>query len=316
MHLGNYLGALKPWVKHQHDRENIFCVVDLHALTVPEAVDPAALRAGSRRMAAMFLAAGIDPEVSSIFIQSTVREHTELAWVLNCVTPLGWLERMTQFKSKSEGRASVGTGLLDYPVLQAADILLYQTQVVPVGEDQRQHIELAADIAQRFNHMFGDVFTIPELSLPPAGARVMGLDDPLVKMSKSIGEARPNHMVAMLEPLKQIEKKIMRAVTDGGTELRADALSPGLVNLIGILSAITGESTDAIVGRFEGKGYGYLKKAVAEAVVAEVEPVQARFERLVGEEGYLDGILERSAGRVREVAAGTMGRVREAVGIR
>ena len=183
LHLGNYLGALKQWVAHQHERENIFCVVDLHALTVPEAIDPVELRKKSRQVAAMYLASGIDPEQSSIFIQSHIREHSELCWVLNCVTPLGWLERMTQFKSKSERRGTVGTGLLDYPVLQAADILLYDTHVVPVGEDQKQHIELTRDIAERFNNLFGETCVVPDVSIPKAGARVMGFDEPTAKMS-------------------------------------------------------------------------------------------------------------------------------------
>jgi tryptophanyl-tRNA synthetase len=315
LHLGNYLGALKPWVTHQASRENIFCVVDLHALTVPESIKPAELAANSRRIAALFLAAGIDPDLSSIFVQSHIREHSELAWVLNCVTPLGWLERMTQFKSKSDGRDHVGVGLLDYPVLMAADILLYDTEVVPVGDDQRQHVELTRDLAARFNNLFGDVFVVPAISLPDAGARVMGLDDPTVKMSKSVGETRANHMVGLLDPPKQIEKTIMRATTDSGFEYRLEHASPGVVNLMGILSAVTAEPVAAIAARYEGRGYGYLKKEVAEAVLAEVLPVQERYEQLMSEAGYLDGILARSADRVRTIAASTMSRVRHAVGI-
>jgi tryptophanyl-tRNA synthetase len=315
LHLGNYLGALKPWVTHQDARENVFCVVDLHALTIPEAVDPRQLAAGSRAIAAMFLAAGIDPERSSVFIQSHVREHAELAWVLNCVTPLGWLERMTQFKSKAEGRETVGTGLLDYPVLQAADILLYDTAVVPVGEDQKQHIELARDIAVRFNHLFGEVLVVPAISLPAAGARVMGFDDPTVKMSKSIGEARPNHLVGVLETPARIRKIVMKAVTDSGCEYAPDAASPGVINLMGILCALTGESVPSIAGRFAGRGYGYLKAEVADAVIAELEPVQARYQAFMDDPAELDRTLARSTAHVREIAAATMARVRQATGI-
>ena len=315
VHLGNYLGALKPWVAHQAERENIFCVVDLHALTIPEAVRPAELAEGSRRMAAVFLAAGIDPERSSVFLQSSVRQHAELCWVLSCVTPLGWLERMTQFKSKSDGRDTVGTGLLTYPVLQAADILLYDTDVVPVGEDQRQHIELARDIALRFNHMFGEVFVVPATSTPTAGARVMGFDEPTVKMSKSIAETRPKHAVGVLDEPKKIEKVIMSAVTDTGCDYDPESASPGVINLMGVLSAVTGEPVSAIAERYAGRGYGYLKKEVAEAVVAELRPVQERYQRLMEDRGYLDSILATSTARVRQTAAATMGRVRRAVGI-
>ena len=197
LHLGNYLGALRQWVQHQDERENIFCIVDLHALTIPEDVDPKELRERSRRLAAVYLAAGIDPEKSIIFVQSHVAEHSELAWLLNCVTPLGWLYRMTQFKSKSESRDSVGAGLLNYPVLMAADILAYDTDVVPVGEDQVQHIELTRDLAIRFNNLFGDTFKVPRYEIPKVGARVMGLDDPDAKMSKSHAH-RPGHALELL----------------------------------------------------------------------------------------------------------------------
>ena len=315
LHLGNYLGALKQWVAHQHERENIFCVVDLHALTVPEAIDPVELRKKSRQVAAMYLASGIDPEQSSIFIQSHIREHSELCWVLNCVTPLGWLERMTQFKSKSERRGTVGTGLLDYPVLQAADILLYDTHVVPVGEDQKQHIELTRDIAERFNNLFGETFVVPDVSIPKAGARVMGFDEPTAKMSKSIAVQRPHHAVSLLDTPKKIRKTIMKAKTDSGCEYRPDHAEPGVVNLLSVLSAVTGESMDSIAARYEGQGYGYLKKEVAESVTAELEPVQAEYHRLMEDASYLDGILEQSTAKVRTIAQATMTRVRSAVGI-
>jgi len=315
LHLGNHLGALRQWVAHQHERENVFCVVDLHALTIPEKVDPAQLRDASRRVAATYLAAGIDPDVSRVIIQSHIREHSELAWVLTCLTPLGWLERMTQFKSKSEGRETVGHGLLAYPVLQAADILLYDTDVVPVGEDQKQHIELTRDVAMRFNNLFGETFVVPKVALPPSGARVMGLDDPTAKMSKSIAVDRPNHAVFLDDTPKKASKKIMRAVTDSGCDYDPDTASAGVKNLMGILSACTGESMHHIAERFEGQGYGYLKKEVAQAVVAELEPLQARMATFMDDPAELDAILDRSTEAVREVAAATMARVRKAVGI-
>lgn len=315
LHLGNYLGALKPWVRAQADRDNLLCVVDLHALTIPEAIDPADLRDRSRRVAAAFLAAGIDPAHAHVFVQSHVAQHTELAWVLNCVCPLGWLERMTQFKSKSEGRATVGTGLLAYPVLMAADVLLYDTDVVPVGDDQKQHMELTRDLAERFNRLFGETLVVPDVSIPPAGARVMGLDDPETKMSKSIAEVRPHHAVLLDDTPKKIRKSIMRAVTDSGCDYDPATATPGVKNLLSILSAITEEPVDQIAARFEGQGYGYLKKEVADAVVAELEPFQAEFARLMDDAAHLDGILAESAGHARAIAEATMTRVRAAVGI-
>lgn len=315
LHLGNYLGALRQWVAHQHERDNIFCVVDLHALTIPERIEPARLREASRHVAATYLAAGLDPSCARIFIQSHVREHTELAWVLTCTTPLGWLERMTQFKSKAEGRETVGHGLLAYPVLQAADILLYDTHVVPVGEDQKQHIELTRDIALRFNHLFGETFVVPQPALPPAGARVMGLDEPTAKMSKSIAVDRPQHAIFLDDPPKKAAKKIMRAVTDSGCDYTPSTASPGVRNLMNILSACTGEPVDAIATRFEGQGYGYLKKEVADAVVAELEPLQAKLRVYLDDPGELDRVLDEATASVQAIAQATMTRVRSAVGI-
>ncbi len=315
LHLGNYLGAIKQWVAHQDERENIFCVVDLHALTVPEVIDPAVLRAKSRETVAIYLAAGIDPEKSLLFIQSHVREHSELAWILNCVSPLGWLERMTQFKAKAERRGTVGTGLLTYPTLMAADILLYDTQVVPVGEDQKQHLEFTRDLALRFNNMFGDTFVVPEVSIPKAGARVMGLDDATVKMSKSIAVDRPHHAISLLDTPKKMKKSIMKAQTDSGCEYRPDHAEPGVRNLMGILSAINGEPTSSIGERYAGQGYGYLKKEVAEAVVEELRPFQEEYHRLMSDEAYLDRLLAESTAKVRAIAETTMTRVRAAVGI-
>jgi tryptophanyl-tRNA synthetase len=266
-------------------------------------------------VAAVYLAAGIDPARSHIFIQSYVREHSELAWVLSCTTPLGWLERMTQFKHKSDGRETVGTGLLTYPVLQAADILLYDSTVVPVGEDQKQHVEITRDIAIRFNHLFGDTFVVPDVSLPAAGARVMGLDDPTVKMSKSYMDARPHHAVAVLDTPKKIRKSLMKAVTDSGCEYDPERASAGVLNLMGVLSACTGEAVPDIAARFDGQGYGYLKKEVADAVVAELEPLQAEYHRLTDDPTHLDAVLDASTDQVRSIAEATMARVRAAVGI-
>jgi tryptophanyl-tRNA synthetase len=315
LHLGNYLGALKPWVDHQHARENIFCVVDLHALTIPEAIDPKDLHARSRNIVALFLAAGIDPSSSLLFVQSHVRQHSELSWILSCVAPLGWLERMTQFKAKSEGRATVGTGLLIYPALMAADILLYDTQIVPVGEDQKQHIELARDLAVRFNNLFGETFVVPQPSIPIAGARVMGFDEPTVKMSKSIAETRPHHAVHLDDAPNKIRKTIMKAVTDTGCEYDPEKASPGVQNLLSTLSAVSGEPVPSIAARYAGKGYGYLKGEVADAVIAELEPVQARYAELIGDPAHLDALLAQSTEKVRAIAEATMGRVRKAVGI-
>ncbi len=315
LHLGNYLGALTQWVGLQDSYECIFCVVDLHALTVPETVDPEELKRHARQVAALYVASGIDPERSAIFVQSHVREHTELTWILNCVAPLGWLERMTQFKSKSEQRETVGTGLLDYPVLMASDILLYDAELVPVGEDQKQHVEFCRDLAQRFNGLFGGVFTIPGVMMPKVGARVMGFDDPERKMSKSVAETNPRHAVALLDPPKAIKKTIMSAVTDSGCEFRFDQASAGVRNLITVLEALSGESRESIATRFEGRGYGYLKQDVLDAVMAALEPLQKRYHEIADDPATLDGLLARSADRVRPIAAATMQRVRDAVGV-
>ena len=316
LHLGTYLGALKQWVAHQDEADTIFCVVDLHALTVPEAVDPAVLREKSLEVAALYLSAGLDPEKNLIFIQSHVREHTELAWVLNCLTPLGWLYRMTQFKSKAEGRESVGSGLLTYPTLMAADILLYGTTSVPVGDDQRQHVEFTRDVAVRFNNTFGEVFVLPVAVIPEEGARVMGLDDPEVKMSKSLAVTRPGHAINLLDDEKTIKKAIMSAVTDSGRDTRFETASPGVRNLLSLYGVLTGETMVDIGKAFDGQGYGALKKALLGEVLATLRPLQARYAEIIGDRGGLEAILARSADRARDTAAVTMQRVREATGLR
>src|SRR6266567_4570254 len=259
LHIGNYLGALKNWVRIQNDYECIFCIVDLHAVTVYQ--DPKELRGKIEEIAALYLAAGVDPKVSSIMVQSAVPAHTELAWMLTCVTPVGWLERMTQYKAKSLAQETIGDGLLQYPVLMAADILLYQAAIVADGDDQAQHLELTRDIAQRFNSLYGDTFVVPNTSLPTVGARIMGLDDPTQKMSKSATGL--NHAVALLDPPAKIRKTIMRATTDSNPAVDFETAGPGVLNLLSIYQAFSGAPDDEIKAKFTGLRYGDLKKLVA-----------------------------------------------------
>jgi len=315
LHLGNYVGALRQWVEKQAERDNVFCVVDLHALTIPESVSPATLRDDVRRVAALYLAVGLDPDSNIIFAQSHVHEHAELTWLLNCVTPLGWLYRMTQFKAKSEGRESVGTGLLDYPVLQAADILLYDTNIVPVGEDQRQHIELTRDIGVRFNNLFGEVFTLPEAVIPRVGARLMGLDEPGAKMSKSVAATRPGHAINLLDEERLMRKAIMSAVTDSGRELRFEHASPGVRNLMTILQALDGRPMEDVEASLEGGGYGDLKKAVFAAVMDTLAPIRSRFTEIMADPAGLDALLAHGAERAAEIASATLARAKRAMGV-
>jgi tryptophanyl-tRNA synthetase len=311
LHIGNYLGALKNWVRIQHDYECIFCIVDLHAVTVYQ--DPAELRAKILEIAALYLAAGIDPAQSAIMVQSAVPAHAELAWMLTCVTPIGWLERMTQYKAKSAKQESIGDGLLQYPVLMAADILLYQAGIVPVGEDQAQHLELTRDIAQRFNSLYGDTFVVPNTSLPTVGARVMGLDDPTQKMSKSATGL--NHAVALLDPPAKIRKTIMRATTDSLPAVDFDNAAPGVLNLISIYQAFSGEPDDAVKARFAGMRYGDLKKEVAEMVVAHLEPFQQRYREITADPAYLASVLRQGAERVAPIADHTVQTVKQRMGL-
>ena len=311
LHIGNYLGALKNWVRIQYDYECIFCIVDLHAVTLYQ--DPAELRAKIQEIAALYLAAGIDPQACSIMVQSAVPSHAELAWMLTCVTPVGWLERMTQYKAKAAKQESVGDGLLQYPVLMAADILLYQAGIVPVGEDQAQHLELTRDIAQRFNSLYKDTFVVPDTSLPAVGARIMGLDDPTQKMSKSATGA--GHAVALLDPPARILKTIMRATTDSNPAVDLETAGPGVLNLLSIYQAFSGDSDEAIKRRFTGMRYGDLKKTVAEMVIAHLEPFQERYRRIVSEPGYLAGILREGAARVAPIAADTVRTVKQRMGL-
>ena len=314
--IGNYIGALKQWAREQYNYESFFCVVDLHAITVP--YNPAELRAKTREVAALYLACGIDPEVSTVFVQSHVPAHAELTWLLNCITPLGWLNRMTQFKDKAAKQQadSVGTGLLDYPVLMASDILLYHADAVPVGDDQRQHLELTRDIAQRFNHLFGETFTIPEAMIPPSGGRVMGLDNPLVKMSKSETSSE-YHAVYLLDPPDHARKKIMRAVTDSGRDIsfNDDPARAGVNNLLEIYEALTGMSRPDIEAHFASvRGYGDLKKEVADVVNAALEPIQRRYYEITRVPDYIDSLLARGAERAAGIAQATLDTVRDRMG--
>lgn len=313
--LGNYIGAIKGWVDRQEEKENYFCIVDLHALTVPQ--DPEELRFQTRSLAAMLFAAGLDPEKCTVFVQSHVTAHAEACWLLNCVTPIGWLERMTQYKSKAENQESVSTGLLDYPVLMAGDIVLYDAHEVPVGEDQRQHVELARDIAQRFNRIYGDTFEVPQGVIPEIGGRVMGLNDPSVKMSKSYAHIR-GHAVRMLDDPKEIERSIKRAVTDAGNEIRFsdDPERAGVNNLLGIYKVLTGMDEAAVEAEFAGaRGYGDLKGRVAEVVIGALTPIRERYESLMQDVGELDRMLERGAARAQAVAGPKLDEVKERMGL-
>jgi tryptophanyl-tRNA synthetase len=311
LHIGNYLGALANWVRIQYDYESIFCIVDLHAITVYQT--PGELRAKIRELAALFLAVGIDPGHSRIVVQSTVPAHAELAWLLTCVTPMGWLERMTQFKAKSAAQESVGDGLFQYPILMAADILLYQAAIVPVGEDQMQHLELTRDIAQRFNSLYGDTFVMPATKLPAVGARVMGLDDPTAKMSKSAPGS--GHAVALLDPPDRIRKTIMRATTDSNPAVDFETMGAGVANLLSIFQAFADWSDDQMLGHFSGLRYGDLKKQVAEIVVTKLEPIQRRYHEIMAEHGYLDRVLREGAEAVTPIADSTVKLVKDRMGV-
>jgi tryptophanyl-tRNA synthetase len=313
--LGNYLGAIKNWAAGQAEKINYFCIVDLHSLTTLQ--DPATLRRQTRSLAAWLLAAGIDPDKSTLFIQSQVPAHAEACWLLNCITPIGWLQRMTQFKDKSAKQESVSTGLLDYPVLMAGDIMLYDAHEVPVGDDQKQHVELTRDIAERFNRLHGETFVVPQPVIPEAGARVMGLDDPAVKMSKSFSHIR-GHAVRMLDDPKEIERSIMRAVTDSGQEIAFsdDPARAGVNNLLGIYKAITGRSVTETERDFMfARGYGDLKRRVAEAVIAELTPIRERHEQLMQDPAELDRLLAIGAQQARSYAAPKVEQMKRAMGL-
>jgi tryptophanyl-tRNA synthetase len=313
--IGNYLGALRQWVAEQETYDCFFCVVDLHAITLPQ--DPKALLSKTREVAALYIASGLDPEKVTIFVQSHVPAHSELAWILTCLSPLGWLNRMTQFKDKSakQNQDTIGAGLLNYPILMAADILLYQAYGVPVGDDQRQHLEFTRDLAQRFNHIYGETFTIPEAMIPPEGARIMGFDNPLAKMSKS--ESSEYHAVYLLDEPARVKKTIMRATTDSNAEIRFsdEPERAGVQNLLTIYQALTNKERGEIETEFEGKGYGDLKKTLVAQVSDLLIPLQARYNEIAGDSGYLDRILADGAEKANQVAESTLKTVKERIGL-
>ena len=310
LHLGNYVGAVRHWATDQHAHDSLFCVVDLHALTVEQA--PADLRAKTLEVATVLLAAGLDPDVCTVFAQSHVPAHTELSWLLECVASFGELRRMTQFKDKSAGKESVRVGLFTYPVLMAADILVYRADRVPVGDDQRQHLELARDLAERFNTRYGDTFVVPDASIPRVGARVMDLQDPTIKMSKS--RSSPQGKVLLLEPPESITKKIKRAVTDTETEVRYDpATKPGVSNLLELLAVATARTpTECAEGYTQ---YGPLKSDTAAAVVEFLRPLHERFRELAADPGHVTSVLASGADKAEALAADTLAAARAAVGL-
>lgn len=314
LHLGNYIGALTQWTRMQEEYDAFFCVVNLHAITVPQ--DPAALAERARRTAAQYIAAGIDPAKSTLFVQSQVPAHTELAWVLNTITGFGEAGRMTQFKDKSQryGSDATSVGLFTYPVLMAADILLYQTATVPVGEDQRQHIELTRDLAGRFNSRFGETFVVPEAQIQQGTAKIYDLQEPTSKMSKS-AESEAG-LVKVLDPANVTKKKIMRAVTDADGEIRFDReAKPGVSNLLTIYAVLTGRTIESVVAEYAGRGYGDLKKDLVEVVESTFTPVRERTEELLGDRAELDRLLAGAAERANEVANRTLDLVYERIGL-
>jgi tryptophanyl-tRNA synthetase len=310
LHIGNYLGALKNWVALQDQYESFYCIVNLHAITLPQ--DPATLRQKTRDLARIYLAAGIDPEKSTVFIQSDVSEHAELTWVLACASRLGELERMTQFKDKGKGNSErASSGLLMYPVLMASDILLYQTDLVPVGQDQKQHLELTRDLAERFNRDFGETFKIPEPFIPPVGAKIASLQEPDKKMSKS--DENLNGSIFLLDDPDTVTKKIKRAVTDSGTDIKFDESRPAIANLLTIYHLLTGKSIAESEQHFEGKGYGHFKGELAEVVVEFLRPFQEKVKEY--DDASLDAILKAGAEKARSIASETLTDVYRKMGI-
>ena len=310
VHLGNYLGALKNWVALQHEYESFFCIVNLHAITVSH--DPKLLAESTRNLTRIYLAVGIDPQVSTIFIQSDVPEHAELTWVLNCVVRVGELERMTQYKEKAKRQGeNVTAGLLDYPVLMAADILLYQTDLVPVGHDQKQHLELTRDLAIRFNRDYGETFRVPDAYIPKVGAKIQSLANPLKKMSKSDDD--PNSRIMLMDDADTVQRKFKRAVTDSGTEIRFDESRPAINNLLEIYHLITGKSEAEVEAHFAGKGYAQLKGDLADATIGFLEPIQRRVREITDEE--LNRTLDEGREKASRIARATLQQVFERTGL-
>ncbi len=310
LHIGNYLGALKNWVALQAEYESFFCIVNLHAITLPQ--NPEILRQKTFDLARIYLASGVNPKISTVFIQSDVAEHAELAWILNCVARMGELERMTQFKDKSKGKdEKVGAGLFTYPVLMASDILLYQTDLVPIGQDQKQHLELTRDIAERFNRDFGETFVIPDAFIPPAGAKIQSLAEPAKKMSKS--DENLNGSIFLLDDADTIAKKIKRAVTDSGTDIKFDESRPAINNLLTIYQLLTSKSTEECEASFDGKGYGHFKTELAETVVEFLKPFQERVKEF--DDTELEKILKIGAEKAKAIARETLNTVYDKMGI-
>ncbi len=310
LHIGNYLGALKNWVALQHEYDSFFCIVNLHAITLPQ--DPQILRQKTLDLARIYLASGVDPQISTVFIQSDVSEHAELAWILNCLARMGELERMTQFKDKGKGNAErAGVGLFTYPNLMASDILLYQTELVPIGQDQKQHLELTRDLAARFNRDFGECFRIPEAFIPPVGAKILSLQEPTKKMSKS--DENANASIFLLDDADTILKKFKRAVTDSGTEITFDDSRPAIKNLLTIYQLMTGKTPEECEAHFAGKGYGHFKTETAEAVIEFLKPFQERVKNYTDED--LKSILRIGAEKARAIARETLTDVYEKMGI-
>ncbi len=311
LHIGNYLGALKNWVALQNEYEALYCIVNLHAITLPH--DPSTLRQKTLDLAKIYLAAGIDPKTSTIFIQSDVPEHAELTWVLSCIARMGELERMTQFKDKGKGNSErAGVGLFTYPVLMAADILLYQTDLVPVGQDQKQHLELTRDLAERFNRDFGETFVVPEPFIPPVGANILSLQDPTKKMSKS--DENPNSSIFLLDDADTITKKFKKAVTDSGTAINFEPDRPAIRNLLTIYQLLTDKSPDECVAHFEGKGYGLFKGELADATIEFLRPFQERVREY--DDATLADLLKTGADKARSLASKTLADVYAKTGIR
>ena len=310
LHIGNYLGALKNWVALQDEYESYFCIVNLHAVTLPQ--NPETLRQKTLDLARIYLASGINPDQSTVFIQSDVSEHAELAWILSCVARMGELERMTQFKDKGKGNAErAGVGLFTYPVLMASDILLYQTNLVPVGQDQKQHLELTRDLAERFNRDFGTTFTVPEPFIPPVGANILSLQEPTKKMSKS--DENANGAIFLLDDADTILKKFKKAVTDSGTEITFDDSRPAIKNLLTIYQLMTGKTAAECEANFIGKGYGHFKTETAEAVIEFLKPFQERVKNYTDED--LKAILKTGAEKARTIARETLNDVYEKTGV-